>query len=197
MIKLLNLLKDSLKEGKYGSYDDGYPSYDDEYPKNITPETIKKINSNDRIILGTKDNIDLSIKVPPSEMAMKPKGLWYGFGTSWIDFVRSEMPAWESDTKHVFKIEIDTSNILIIKDDESFLEFSDKYKDPEYEKKWPDIKIDKINWPEVAKEYKGIEFPVYFSKYRMNRKYFWYYPWDVASGCIWDLSAVKKVIKLQ
>jgi len=190
MIKLLNLLKDSLKEDQYGSYDD-------EYPEKITPETIKKINSNDRIILGTKDNIDLSIKVPPSKITTKPIGLWYGFGTSWIDFVRSQMPQREMYTEHVFKIEIDTSNILIIKDDESFLDFSDKYKDPEFEKKWPDVRNDAIDWPKVSREYKGIEFPVYFHKYRRTREHGWYYTWDVASGCIWDLSAVKKVIKLQ
>lgn len=188
MIKLLNLLKDSLKEDKYGAYDD-------EYPEKITPETIKKINSNDRIVLGTKDNIDLSIKVPPSKITTKPIGLWYGFGTSWIDFVRSEMPQRETD--HVYKIEIDTSNVLVIKDDNSFLEFSDKYKDPEFEKKWSYGRNSNIDWPRVAKEYKGIEFPVYFSKYRMADKHDWYYTWDVASGCIWDLSAVKKVIKLQ
>lgn len=194
MIKLINILKQSIREGQDSLDYDDYPEDSYDYHQKVTPETIKKINSKDRIVLVTKDNIDLNFKVPPSRIGYKPIGLWYGFGTSWIDFIRREMP--ERETEHVFKIEVEynSTDMLTIDNDNTFLWFSKRYKDPENEDRFGN---NKINWPEVTKKYKGIEFPKYFNKYRNDPEHSWYYPWDVESGCIWDLSAVKKVDKLQ
>ena len=70
MIKLINLLKESLREDQY-ELDYDYPEDSNEYEK-ITPETIKKINNNDRIVLGTEDKLDLSRSIPPSRIGRKP-----------------------------------------------------------------------------------------------------------------------------
>lgn len=45
-----------------------------------------------------------------------------------------------------------------------------------------------IAWAEVAQRYQG----VIIAPYQWARRYsaFWYYGWDCASGCIWDLSAI-------
>lgn len=179
MIKFIDLLRESFGE-------------DEDYK--ITPETIKKIKPTDRIVLGTEDKLDLSRTFPPSKIGMKPIGLWYGFGTSWIDFIRAEMP--ERETHHVFKIEIETNSTDMINVDieKMFLWFSKKYKDPEKEGKYGNHKI---NWPEVTEKYKGIEFPEYFDKFRLDPEHGWYYPWDIECGCIWDTSIIKNVIKLQ
>jgi hypothetical protein len=190
MIKLIDLLRESIDD-KFTLTPEEEEWYKDTESK-IKPETLNKIGAKDRIILGTDDTIDLNRKLPPLRIDMKPIGLWYGIGKSWIDFVQSNMP--ERETEHVFKIDIDPINVLIIDNDKKFLDFSNQYKDPENEGRFGNWKID---WPEVAKKYKGIEFPIYFSKYRSDSEHQWYYPWDVESGCIWDLSAVKKVIKLQ
>jgi hypothetical protein len=48
-----------------------------------------------------------------------------------------------------------------------------------------------IDWKKVAKEYSGIEICPYIGEQRL--KFSWYYPWDVASGCVWDNSAVKSI----
>ena len=187
MTKFLKLLAESVQD----DYDDwDYPD-SNEYEK-ITPETIKKIKSTDRIVLSTEDRIDLSRKMPPSSIGRKPIGLWYGFGTSWIDFIRAEMP--ERETQHVFKIEVDDFELVDIDRDKIFLWFSQRFKDPQKEGRFGNYKVD---WPEVTKKYKGIEFPIYFDKYRGNPDHDWYSSWDIASGCIWDLSAIKKVEKLQ
>lgn len=193
MVKLIDILKKTLREETYALDYDDYPEDPKKYEK-ISPETIKKINSRDRIVLGTKDNIDLNFKVPPSKIGYKPTGLWYGFGTSWIDFIRQEIP--DRETEHVFKIEVEynSEDMITIDNDKTFLWFSKRFKDPENEGRFGNHKI---NWPEVTKKYKGIEFPIYFNKYRRDLEHDWYYPWDIASGCIWDLSAVKKVVKLQ
>jgi hypothetical protein len=45
-----------------------------------------------------------------------------------------------------------------------------------------------INWAEVAKDYQGI----IITPYQPRMRYYadWYYGWDCASGCIWDLTAI-------
>ena len=187
MIKFINLLRESFEGDEVNEYDYFFKKND-----LITPETIKKIKSTDRIVVGTEDKLDLSRSISSQKIGMKPKGLWYGFGTSWIDFIRSEMP--DRETQHVFKIEIETNSedIIHVDTEKIFLWFSKRYKDPE-----KDGSDSQINWPEISKKYKGIEFPEYFDKFSRDYDHFWYIPWDIASGCIWDTSIIKNVIKLQ
>ena len=65
MIKFIDLLRESYDDDEYG--------YDSTEHHKITPETIKKIKSTDRIILGTEDKLDLSRKFPPSLIKTCPK----------------------------------------------------------------------------------------------------------------------------
>jgi len=53
-----------------------------------------------------------------------------------------------------------------------------------------------IDWQKVAELYSGIIIAPYQWRCRMNMM--WYYGWDCASGCIWDVSVIKsfKRIKL-
>lgn len=46
-----------------------------------------------------------------------------------------------------------------------------------------------INWPAVAIEYQG----VIVAPYSWERRNSWYYPWDCASGCIWDAAAIESI----
>lgn len=48
-----------------------------------------------------------------------------------------------------------------------------------------------INWPRVAQTAKGIIIAPYHWTRRMDSM--WYYTWDCASGCIWDVSAIQSV----
>ena len=47
-----------------------------------------------------------------------------------------------------------------------------------------------IRWQAVAECYQGILIAPYFYMFRLDPKFHWYYPWDAASGCIWDLDAI-------
>ena len=38
-------------------------------------------------------------------------------------------------------------------------------------------------------------YSTYLSNKRMDDDSFWYYGWDVASGCVWDPSGVKEIIQ--
>ena len=46
-----------------------------------------------------------------------------------------------------------------------------------------------IDWKKVASKYDGIEINPY--QFEARYQYLWYYGWDVASGCIWNLKSVK------
>jgi hypothetical protein len=50
---------------------------------------------------------------------------------------------------------------------------------------------DGIRWDKVAERYQGILIPNYIWEKRMDP--FWYYPWDCASGCIWNVDAIESI----
>lgn len=114
---------------------------------------------------------------------IKPKGFWYGFGNEWIDWVRSEMPDWEG--KYIYKVDIGSSNILKIESHMELMQFHRTYLVDK--KKLTDNSM--IKWSDVAKKYDGIEINPY--QWEARNQYIWYYAWDVASGCIWNLENVK------
>ena len=115
----------------------------------------------------------------------KPKGLWYSCGNSWKDFVENEMGGM-GGYSYMYEIEINPSKMLIINDHKSFLAFNDEFSLPD-----PRGYDDVIDWYRVSQKYDGIEICPYMRKFRMS--HFWYYSWDVASGCIWGSGAIKKV----
>lgn len=57
------------------------------------------------------------------------------------------------------------------------------YDDPKW---WP------INWPMVASKNDGVIIAPYLWQRRLGEPS-WYYTWDCASGCIWNLNAIESV----
>lgn len=53
-----------------------------------------------------------------------------------------------------------------------------------------------IDWPRVAEKYAGIIIAPYIWECRMSDDTRWYYGWDCASGCIWDASAVERIVEV-
>ena len=47
-----------------------------------------------------------------------------------------------------------------------------------------------IDWPTIAVHYAGVVIAPYNWEHRLSLDSFWYYGWDCASGCIWDLSVL-------
>ena len=54
-----------------------------------------------------------------------------------------------------------------------------------------------IRWQDVALDYQGILIAPYQWSLRLDKDFRWYYMWDCASGCIWDLSAIASLTLLQ
>lgn len=111
---------------------------------------------------------------------MKPRGFWYGFGSEWIDWTRSEMPEWTG--KYIYKVDIGNSNVLKLSNQMELAMFDRQYE----ASRDGDIFKD---WVAVSKKYDGIEINPY--QWSSRQDYMWYYGWDVASGCIWNLKDIK------
>ena len=56
---------------------------------------------------------------------------------------------------------------------------------------------DQIDWAEVASKYDGIIISPYQWSLRLDMEMMWYYGWDCASGCIWNISAIKELKEVQ
>ncbi len=111
---------------------------------------------------------------------MKPKGLWYSCGSEWDDFCQMGMPEWIDGAPYVYKLQINPSNMLLIRTGEELMAFHEKYEKNFYGMSF-------IDWAAVAQQYDGIEICPYQMEYRYDL--LWYHGWDVASGCIWRAGA--------
>lgn len=109
----------------------------------------------------------------------KPGGFWFGVGPEWIDWTENDMPEWKGD--NLYSVEVDEKQCVVIENERDLRLFHNQYRTPN----------GMINWEKVAKDHKGIIIKNYIPEARM--KYPWFYSWDVASGCVWDSSAIKQV----
>lgn len=159
----------------------------------VSDDVYGMIGSNDRVIMTRESELVFrSTPIGNQKVSAKPRGLWYGIGSSWIDWVRSEMPNWE--TEHVFKIEVDESKMRVIRTYDELLAFDKEYSvklnlGADYLRK-----IGDIDWRRVASEYGGIEIAPYIYKARMSVN--WYYGWDIASGCIWGDGIIRDIKRI-
>jgi hypothetical protein len=87
--------------------------------------------------------------------------------------------------KYLYEVVVNEASILFIRNVVEFDKFEKEYS----VSKRARIKYE-IEWGEVAKHYGGIEICPYQSSRRYSS---WYYGWDVASGCVWDSSAIKEI----
>lgn len=117
----------------------------------------------------------------------KPKGLWYACGTEWLDFVNREFRSGKGD--YLYEITINPSRILFIANAFAFIKFEKDYGTPDI------YGTALIDWSKVSEQYGGIEICPY--RYEMRMRSMWYYPWDVASGCIWDSSAISGIKEIK
>jgi hypothetical protein len=119
-------------------------------------------------------------------------GLWYSVGNSWFRFLLSDYPGFIKT--HIYRLEIDTTNLYKIQTEKELDEFTQVYGRAMFSFMAEDglqRKDDGIDWELVARGYTGIEIAPYIYSRRCSCK--WYYGWDCASGVIWNSAAVKKL----
>ena len=116
----------------------------------------------------------------------KPVGLWVSSGTSWADWCKEQDFNLNGIT-HVCEIVLaKDANILHLKTPGAIEQFTSMYASTG---RFGSMYID---WGRLQK-YQGIIIAPYQWSLRLAPHTSWYYPWDCASGCIWDLSAIKTV----
>ena len=129
---------------------------------------------------------DLTSSAQDTTASPKPKGLWYGIGPSWINWVPGEMPHWADP--YIYGLDLDYSRVLRITNLEQLQVFDKQYGTHPYTLA---SAIRYIDWAKVAQKYAGIEINPYIHEARHS--VIWYNGWDVASGCIWDVSAIRDI----
>jgi hypothetical protein len=121
----------------------------------------------------------------------KPHGLWVSVEgeEDWKSWCEKEDYCVEKlRYAHLVTLKSD-AKILHLKTPEEIVDFTEKYK-----RKIIPYNIDfyQISWGKVKKYYQGIIIAPYQWDCRLSSDTAWYYGWDCASGCIWDLSCIEQ-----
>lgn len=156
----------------------------------LNKSIINRIGGNDKIHISKDDNLKFrNIPVGEQSIGGKPKGLWFSFGTQWIDFIGHgflDKEEVDSMLKNTYKIITDDSKILTI-GKENEREFLKKYG---VDNKYGNIEVD---WGNVSSDWDGIETII--NPRELSNMWLWS-TWDVASGCIWNVGGIKSISKL-
>lgn len=122
----------------------------------------------------------------------KPQGLWLSDESaemSWSEWCRQEgFRDTDAQVRTDFRI-LDSANILHLKTPQEIRVFTRLWVgEPHYEGNpatWD------IRWADLAKIHDGILITPYQWECRIAVR--WYYSWDVASACVWNLNVLEKV----
>lgn len=122
----------------------------------------------------------------------KPVGLWVSCEgeDDWPTWCRSE--DWGvAYLANVSEITLHAdANILYVCSAEQLISFHQEYGIPS----GYDFLGHSIDWQRVTSEWDGIIIAPYLWGMRLSREVPWYYTWDCASGCIWNLDVITTVL---
>jgi len=120
----------------------------------------------------------------------KPNGLWYSCDNDWMRWLEYNWAERYKESKegYDYRIGVDLSQMKVIRTLDELWSFTRQYgfRKPNSYSTSP-----YIDWERVAERYAGIEICPYQYEARFDLD--WYYPWDVASGCIWNEAALVRV----
>lgn len=120
----------------------------------------------------------------------KPSGLWFSIegpdSYGWRWWCHSEDYGTDG-FKSAFEVTFTDKAKVVRLDHDDMAPFTRQYGIAS--DRWDSV--DGIDWAKVADEYDAIEIWPYHWEYRLDRKAAWYYPWDVASGCVWNADAIE------
>ena len=123
----------------------------------------------------------------------KPNGLWFSVEghqdwKSWCEDEKFKLENLAISYEIILK---DDANILHLKTPDEIRAFGKTYQ---HSTRYSDIDDDssEINWDRVKEKHQGIIISPYQWDCRLALDTCWYYGWDCASGCIWDLSCIEE-----
>lgn len=120
------------------------------------------------------------------DSTFKPKGLWVSDETDhgWNTWCNDNEFGVNDD--YIYSVTVDMTDVLLISNSLDLLSFHHKYRTV-----GSTHMMEYIRWDSVAEDYKGIIITPYLWSIRMDL--IWYYGWDCASGCVWDVSAITSI----
>lgn len=196
--------------GEFELYDEHYeePDYLEETMVGHIMDNLRsfkiQLPENERFILSHDKEIILKERIQETDLGMKPDGLWYAFGTEWVETVVSVVPQRAGNYKYIHKINI-TDKVLSIKGVDAAIAFTEKYGD--YNKS-SYFKARSIDWTKVAQDYSGIEVKDPYQLCRPDLHHYinektedkevyeklnWLLSWDASSGCIWKKDGIESI----
>jgi len=133
---------------------------------------------------------DLAPKLYVQRPNNKPMGFWVSVPgeDDWPSYCRD----WRPDRlAHEYEVTLrDDANLLMIETARALRLFGAEYR-VEYPVTHLSPSSYYIDWARVREEgYDGIVIAPYQWECRLDSATDWYYAWDVASGCIWNLEAI-------
>lgn len=113
------------------------------------------------------------------QRSSKPAGLWFDVNGDWRRWCESES---FGATRLAYRHDLapDLQRVLWLKNPDDIDRFTSEYRIDRY----------KLDWHAVANQYAGIVIAPYQWTRRLAVCTLWYYSWDCASGCVWDLTAI-------
>lgn len=119
----------------------------------------------------------------------KPSGFWVSVEgeDDWKQWcVGEEFNVDRLDNEHDVKLK-SSAEIFLIDSLPALHDFSASFCD--HPTRW----VDAIQWETLAEYYDGVIIAPYQWSARLDPRLSWYYSWDVASGCIWNLDVIESV----
>lgn len=124
----------------------------------------------------------------------KPRGLWLSDESDygWSEWCRQEeFVNTDAQLRTDFRIR-PGANVLHLDTPQAILDFTDEWGFvPEWASDAGLFSVWSIRWPDIAKQYDGILITPYQPVCRLDVR--WYYFWDVASACVWNLDCLERV----
>lgn len=119
--------------------------------------------------------------------SFKPSGLWLSVGDDWRRWDVAEGMGWTDGPVYRVTL-VEGANILHLATVADIDSFHERF----HIRNVPGLS-GRIEWSRVAKVYDGIVIAPYQWARRFDAHTTWYYSWDCASGCVWNLNAVASV----
>jgi hypothetical protein len=121
----------------------------------------------------------------------KPHGFWLSVDgpADWKEWCESnEWRMGALTTRTAFTVSPD-ANVRLITNHDELVAFDAEYGSSA---RFSDT-LRTIDWVRVANDYDGIIIAPYLWSARLDFSLFWYYGWDCASGCFWNLKMIEPV----
>jgi len=141
-------------------------------------------------------------KEPPLGLRLKPTGFWvsdeseYGW-KEWCEDSEFRLENLSCCSKVTLNSD---NNILFLRSEKEMLDFNNDYSksfltEEKISPEWFTIDCSPmtLDLEKLCKDYGGLVITPYQWTCRLDMGFHWYYGWDCASGCIWDLQNIKEV----